>query len=436
VFSIVRWLREGKAAFKERLARELVLEPAALPINPAVLERVEKARTEGRRVALVTAAHQRQADAVAESIGLFDEVHGTDGERNLKGEAKATFLIERFGERGFDYLGDSTADLPVWAAARKAITVGAAPSLQRAAEMQNADVEHVPDERSRLRAAVRAMRPHQWSKNLLIFLPVLAAHDLGSMGAAIIGFLSFCLAASSVYVINDLADLAADRAHPRKRNRPFAAGDLTAVEGLALAAILLVGSLIVGGTLGNLQFLGVLCLYLAVTFAYSLWLKRKLIVDVLTLAGLYTVRILAGGAATGIMLSPWILGFSMFLFLALAAVKRQAELTDQLESGRTSSGRAYEVEDLPILRNMAMSSSHAAVLLLALYISSDDVQKLYSHPQVLWLICPLLLYWLTRMVLMTHRGHMTDDPIVFAARDRISLLVVALCAALAVLATF
>ena len=244
-----------------------------------------------------------------------------------------------------------------------------------------------------------------------------------------------CLAASSVYVLNDLVDLPADRAHPRKRSRPFAAGALSTIEGLVLAATLLVGSIIVGAIPRSPEFLAILVTYLVVTFAYSLWLKRKLLVDVLTLAGLYTIRILAGGAVAGVVLSPWMLGFSMFLFLALAAVKRQAELTDQLETGRAVSGRGYEVEDLPILRNMAMSSSHAAVLLLALYISSEDIQELYARPQILWVICPLLLYWLTRMVLMTHRGHMTDDPIVFAARDRISLLVVACCALLALVAT-
>jgi 4-hydroxybenzoate polyprenyltransferase len=199
---------------------------------------------------------------------------------------------------------------------------------------------------------------------------------------------------------------------------------------------LLVGALILGLLTGQPLFLGTLVLYLAATFAYSLWLKRRLLVDVLTLAGLYTIRIVAGSAATGIVLSPWMLGFSMFLFLALAAVKRQAELTDQMATGRESSGRAYEVEDLPILRGVALSASHAAVLVMALYVSSDDVQALYARPEVLWLVCPLLLYWLLRMVMMTHRGYMTDDPIVFAAKDRVSLLVVAASVLVVVAAAF
>jgi 4-hydroxybenzoate polyprenyltransferase len=366
---------------------------------------------------------------------LFDEVHGSKDGRNLKGAEKARFLEDRYGAGGFDYIGDSPADGQVWESARTAITVGAGDRLKRVASAANSNVVHVSPPTPRWRAALKAMRPHQWSKNLLLFLPALAAHDLSALWPALLGFVSFCLAASSVYVLNDLVDLPADRAHPRKRNRPFASGALSTVEGLVLAVTLLAGSIVVGAIPRSSDFLAILGLCLVVTFAYSLWLKRKLLVDVLTLAGLYTIRILAGGAVAGVVLSPWMLGFSMFLFLALAAVKRQAELTDQLETGRAISGRGYQVEDLPILRNMAMSSSHAAVLLLLLYISSEDVQDLYSRPQILWVICPLLLYWLTRMVLMTHRGYMTDDPIVFAAKDRISLLVVACCALLAVFAT-
>lgn len=205
-----------------------------------------------------------------------------------------------------------------------------------------------------------------------------------------------------------------------------------ASTGVVIAAGLLIVALGLGLMTGNPEFVGVLLLYLAATFAYSLWLKRKLLVDVLMLAGLYTIRIIAGGAAAAVVLSPWLLGFSMFVFLALAAVKRQAELTDQLKTGRASSGRAYEVDDLPVLRGTALSAGNAAVLVLALYISSDSVQMLYSRPAVLWLICPILLYWLLRMVMKTHRGEMTDDPIVYAATDRVSQVVVVICVLVAI----
>jgi len=278
------------------------------------------------------------------------------------------------------------------------------------------------------------MRPHQWSKNVLLFLPLLAAHDLSLLPSVTLGFLAFCLTASAVYVINDLMDLTADRAHPRKRRRPFASGALSAGQGLGLALGLIVLALILGIATGKPAFLAVQGFYFLATFAYSLWLKRKLIIDVLMLAGLYTVRIVAGGAAGMIDLSPWLLAFSMFLFLGLAAVKRQAELTDQMASGRASTGRAYEVDDLTVLRGIALSAGQAAVLVLALYISSDDVRSLYAFPSLLWLICPILLYWFLRMVIKTHRGAMTDDPIIFAATDRISLTLFVVCAAIGIIA--
>lgn len=428
------WLAEGRAGLKARVAEAGLIDAATLPLNEDVLAALRAARAEGRRTALVSAADARQVAAVAEATGLFDEAHGTTGGENLKGAAKAAFLTERFGEKGFDYIGDARADLAVWAAARKAITVGASPALARAAGAANPDVTHISPPRSRGRAMLRAMRPHQWSKNVLLFLPLLAAHDVSRFLPTLMGFVAFCLVASAVYIINDLLDLPADRAHPRKRLRPFAAGDLTGLQGAGLTAGLLAGGLVAGLMVGNLTFLAVLAVYFAATFAYSLWLKRKLIVDVITLAGLYTVRVVAGGAAASVTLSPWLLGFAMFLFLALAAVKRQAELTDQIATGRASAGRAYEPDDLPILRGLALSAGNAAVLVLALYISSDAVQGLYGQPAALWLICPLLLYWVLRMVMQTHRGRMTDDPIVYAATDRVSLLVVAVTGVVVVVA--
>jgi 4-hydroxybenzoate polyprenyltransferase len=283
---------------------------------------------------------------------------------------------------------------------------------------------------------LRALRPHQWLKNLLLFLPMMAAHNLSSLATVILGFVAFCLLASTVYVINDLIDLPSDRVHPRKSRRPFASGELSAATGAGMVGGLLLAALVLGLLTGEPAFLGVLLIYFLATFLYSLWLKRKLIVDVLMLAGLYTVRIVAGGAAAGVELSPWMLGFSMFLFLALAAVKRQAELTDQLQSGRASSGRAYEVDDLPVLRGMALAAGHSAILVLALYISSDDVQQLYPRSDMLWLLCPMLLYWVLRMVMKTHRGEMSDDPIVFAATDRISLVVIAICTIVVIAAAY
>ncbi len=429
------WLAEGRAGLKARLADLGIIDPDQLPLNEAVLAYVQAARAEGRHVVLVSAADHRQVTAVAEKTNLFDEAYGSAEGRNLKGTEKAAFLTAHFGEKMFDYVGDSRADLPVWETARTAITVQAKAGLRAAAAAANSNVSHIDPPEGRGLAMLKALRPHQWSKNLLLFLPMLAAHDLPAFLPVLLGFVAFCLTASAVYVINDLVDLASDRAHPRKSKRPFASGALDAQTGVFMSIGLLLAALILGIATGNPAFLAVLVLYLVSTFAYSLWLKRKLIIDVLTLAALYTVRIIAGAAAASVTLSPWMLGFSIFLFLALAAVKRQAELMDQMKTGRASSGRAYEVDDLPVLRGMALSAGHAAVLVLALYISSTDVQMLYSRPVLLWLVCPILLYWLLRMVMKTHRGDMTDDPIVFAATDRVSQIVVLGCVLVAIAAT-
>ncbi|MEM6420987.1 MAG: UbiA family prenyltransferase [Pseudomonadota bacterium] len=436
LFKLPFWLSGGRAAFKARVAEAHIVPGDALPLNETVLEEIRRARAAGRRTALVTAADQRQAEAVAEAAGLFDEVHGSSGARNLKGAEKARFLTERFGEKGFDYIGDSKADLPVWAAARAGLTVGAEPGLRRRAEAANPEMRHLDAPTGKTLAALKAMRPHQWSKNLLLFVPALAAHNSWVLWAVAWGFLAFSATASAVYLINDLLDLEADRAHPRKRRRPFAAGDLSPVTGLGLAAGLLVFAFAIAAAIGSPAFFATLAVYLAATFAYSLVLKRELLIDVLMLAGLYTVRIVAGGAVAGLVLSPWLLGFSMFVFLALAAVKRQAELMDQLATGRESSGRAYEVEDLPILRALAMASGVASILVLALYIASPDVQPHYNHPTLLWLLCPVVLYWVMRMIMMAHRGAMTDDPIVFAAADRTSQIVVATAGLIVLVAAF
>jgi 4-hydroxybenzoate polyprenyltransferase len=397
------------------------------------IELIRNAREEGRRVVLVSAAEQRQVNAVARHLGLFDEAYGTgtlEG-TNLGGHDKARFLIERFGDKGFDYIGDSRTDLPVWAAARRAITIRAPAGLRSAAERVCAETQHL-DPPAGLRDAahyLRALRPHQWLKNLLVFVPVLAAHEPAAFGPAIAAFIAFSLTASSVYLINDLLDLPADRAHPRKRYRPLAAGliPVSHAVGMALALVVLAGLL--GALALPLLFVGVLACYYAITFAYSLFLKRKAIIDVWTLAALYTLRIMAGSAATGLPLSFWMLGFSMFLFLSLATVKRQAEITDQLKNGQSGrNGRAYRLEDLPILCGIALSAGYAAVVVLALYINSPEVLQLYSSPTLLWFICPLLLYWISRVVMVTHRGGMTDDPIIFAVGDTASLGVLALSA--------
>ena len=434
--SLPAWLRGGKVALKQEIAARQPLDPEAIPYDPHVLELIAEARAEGRQVILISAAHHSYVEAIAAHLGLFDEAVGVGsdgvGDVNLSGTNKADWLIRRFGAGNFDYIGNAAADIPVWRAARRALVIRPSARLAAAAARANPDVVALGPENSgwvarRLKPGLRAMRPHQWVKNLLILVPLLTAQHFEALGMGLLAMLVFSLTASGVYVMNDLTDLRADRIHPRKRRRPFAAGDLTTVDGVVLAILLfgLSGSLAV--LLAPPAFVSVLILYVIVTCAYSLWLKRKLLVDIITLAGLYTIRVLAGAAAVGLSTSFWLLSFSMFMFFSLAAIKRQAELLDHRNTEKDPgqgkpSGRGYYVGDLPVVRGMAIASGQAAVLVFALYANSDSTRALFEAPGVVWLACPVLFFWLSRMELMTERGFMNDDPIVFAARDRMSVV--------------
>ncbi len=415
-------LTKGRACLKRRLARLSAVDAATLPYDEKVLAFIVEWRHSGGRTALVTASDSYHAEVIASHLMIFDEVHGSDGRLNLKGELKGQFLEERFGPNGFAYMGDAFADLPVWKRAAKAITVNARPAVRRKAEQVCQTAEHLSTERTSVASYIEALRPHQYLKNMLVFLPMLAAHrlDIATLLQACLAFICFCLVASSVYVLNDLLDLSADRAHPRKKSRPFASGRIPITHGGWMAASLILlgtGLAIVIGW----SFALVLAGYYFLTLSYSLVLKRRILVDIFALAGLYTFRIIAGGAATGIDLSVWLLAFSVFFFLSLAAVKRQAELIDSARRGNVNaSGRGYHVDDLPIISMIAISAGYVSVFVLTLYANSPAVLVLYSHPEALWGVCAVLLYWVTRTVLVAHRGGMHDDPIVYAVKDRIS----------------
>ena len=422
-------LRRGRVAFKTAVADQMVVPPSALPYDPNALDLIAQTRALGGQVWLVSAADARQVGAVADHLGLFDGWQGSEpgSQTNLKAEAKAAALVARFGAGGFDYLGDSAADLPVWQQARRALLIRPAPKLEAATRLEVIGPA-APTQRHSL---LRAMRPHQWLKNLLLLVPALAALDLAALPAALAAMLCFSLAASGVYLVNDLADLDSDRRHPRKRNRPFAAGTAPLLAGLALAPLLF--GLAIGAALAllPLRFLGGLLLYIMATFAYSLWIKRKMMADIVGLAGLYTLRVWAGALATGIALSPWLLVFSMFLFFSLAAMKRQAELEDLSRNGDTrAAGRNLDVADLQVIQGMAVTSAQAAALVFALYALDPAVRAHHAHPVILLMICPILMFWLGRLQLLTRRGHMTDDPVVFTLRDRVSLACAAMIAAL------
>lgn len=414
----------GKAVLKRHVAQHSNFDPAALPYNQKLLEWLQGQRAAGRKLVLCTATDVAIAQAIADHLGLFDEVIASDGNTNVAGEHKAQALRERFGQGGFDYAGNAAPDLPVWAQARKSIVVNGDAALVRKAQ-GIAEVEHVfPPQRAGLSTVRRMLRVHQWLKNLLLFVPLLAAHQLGNGPAwlaLLLAFASFSLCASSVYIANDLLDLESDRLHPRKRLRPFASGQMPVWIGVAIAPLLLLASLLLATFVGG-QFMPWLLAYFVVTCAYSWGLKRLVLVDCLTLALLYTLRIVAGAAAVAQPLSFWLLAFSVFLFLSLAFVKRYAELEVQVLRGKQKiHGRGYHTTDAPLVQTMGIVSGYASALVLALYLNSDAVLQLYRAPQIIWGTVPVMLFWVSWMWLQAQRGQMHDDPLVFAVKDRASL---------------
>ncbi len=431
-FVAAQGLAAGKPALKRALADLGPVDVASLPYDAQVIAQIEAWRAAGGRTALITASDHQLAEAVAAHLGLFDEVQGTTPGCNLKGETKAALLTRRYGADGFVYMGDARADLPCWAGASAAITVGASPKFRAEVAEVNADVTHLSPPEALLGPVIKAMRPHQWLKNILVFVPILANQSFtwAALMQGLLAFVAFGLVASAGYVLNDLLDLGPDRAHDRKRLRPLASGRLPVSVGTALVPVLLAAGLLVSAVLGW-AFAAVIAVYFFMTMAYSLYLKRKAIIDICVLAGLYTLRIIAGGVATGIELSIWLLAFSLFLFFSLATVKRQAELVHMKNSGLSgAAGRGYSVDDLPLTMQMALTSGYVSVLVMALYLNTPEIQAKYSAPSLLWGVNVLLLYWISRVVLTTHRGGMHDDPLVFAVTDRTSLVVFGIIAAL------
>jgi 4-hydroxybenzoate polyprenyltransferase len=432
-FKLFGWLIHGKAALKQGLALATQLDVTVLPYDPAVIELIETERAGGRMIILATAAHDSLARRIAEHLQLFDLVWASDAERNLSADNKRDVLVAHYGEGGFDYMGNSRDDLSVWQASRKAIVVNPEAGVQSRAQAQGNVEQVIESNRASLKDWRKALRLHQWMKNALIFVPLLAAHQLNQplqLLNGLLAFLFFGLCASSVYILNDLLDLTDDRHHQSKRNRPFACGRLSIRSGLVLVPLLLLGAFGGAALLLPWQFCAVLGAYYLLTLAYSLSLKRQMTLDVIVLAALYTSRILAGAAAFNLPLTFWILAFSMFMFLSLALVKRYAELREaRLKDLKDKTrGRGYYPADLDMIASLGATSGHLAVMVLALYIHEGTTVALYSHPHVIWLACPLLLFWITRVWMLTHRGQMNDDPVVFAIRDRVSQLIGALFA--------
>jgi len=436
IFDMLRALTRGKAALKHRLAEPVEFDPSILPYDEQVLAYIRRARGEGRPVYLASASNRRLVGAVADHLGLFTGWFASDETNNLAGAAKTQRLVEEFGARGFDYIGNDAADLPVWAQSANCIAIRASNGVVRRLSVIAPEAVHLTHERPTWRTWAQLVRVHQYAKNALVFVPLLAGHvfEVGAFLQATLAFIAFSLCASSVYLVNDLIDLRDDRLHHSKCNRPLASGAIPLLHGLAAAPLLLLASLLVAWTV-SWAFLGVLVVYFAITAAYSLRLKRLMLVDVITLATLYTVRVIGGAVAVQVYVSPWLLAFCMSIFLSLALVKRFVELRARLDANKPDpTSRGYRNTDVDMLSSLAAASGFNAVTVFALYISTDAVRQYYSSPEILWLACPVLTYWIARVLLIAHRREMPDDPVVFAIRDRVSLFSLAALAGLLVAA--
>jgi len=439
LLKIPGWIAQGKASFKQHVTSTVELDVEHLPYNHVLLDWLRQQAGAGREIYLATAADRVLAERVAAYLGIFRGVLASDGATNLAGGNKLEAFRARFGE-GFCYIGNAKPDAELLAACESPMVANPDRALRAALRRAGTvAVARFDDRTPAIKSWLRAVRLHQWAKNTLIFVPLLLAHawKIGTVAAAGIAFLSFGLCASATYIINDLLDIEADRRHPRKRKRPFAAGDLSAITGVAAVVVLMAAAVGLAVALPRLvadmsggvwlehpyKFLEWLGIYTVTTLAYSLYLKRQLLLDVFVLSGLYTVRILAGSAATGVAVSEWLAGFSVFFFLSLAYVKRFSELEGLRERGGVSSnGRGYFVSDLEQLRALGTSAAAAAVVVMTLYLNNPENKALYHHLGRLWLVVPVLLLWLSQVWMLASRGEMHDDPVVFAITDKRSLL--------------
>jgi 4-hydroxybenzoate polyprenyltransferase len=427
LFCLILWLVQGKALLKRRVAARVDLDPILLPYREQVLSFLKEEKAAGKELILASASDQAMADKVGHHLGLFTVVLGSNGVRNLSGQEKLSAIQQHVGNGGFDYMGNSYDDLPLLKSAQRAILVSPSVwTLRKAQKMGCAEHLLAPKNLS-VFAFIKALRIHQWVKNILLFVPLLMAHkitELDLVFRAVAGFFAFSLCASSMYIVNDLLDLEADRQHPTKKSRAFAAGFIQIKTGVIIAPLLLTGAFGIAVVCGPPVFTGSLAVYFMLATAYSIYLKRFLLLDVFVLAGLYTLRVLAGAVSVGVAVSPWFLAFSMFLFLSLAFLKRYSELRGIIgRKDEYSNGRGYYMGDIDLIKSIGAASGYISVLVMALYINSREVVALYRYPALLWLIGPCLLYWVTRIWFIANRGEMDDDPVVFALRDRASYVV-------------
>lgn len=418
LFHVILWVLKGKAYLKQQVAERSGCSAQDWPIRQEVVDYIRLEKKKGRMIYLVTGAAQSTAVELSQHLGIFDGVFHSNARQNFTSHRKAEKLCAEFGEAGFDYIGNSSDDVAVFDVARKGIVVAPDGAARRWQISNSADEIKValPSPLTIL----KSIRVHQWAKNVLIGVPLVLDQNLFDMQSVIfviIAFFSFSFFASSVYIVNDLSDLKADRAHAKKRHRPLASGAIS-IPVAAATWFALVAASIALASLLPIQFMMVLALYAVVTTTYTFVLKRKLLVDVFTLAGLYTIRIIAGAVATYSGFSFWLLAFSIFFFLSLALVKRYVEVSELKPGSETNvAGRGYSRVDASMLVQGGISSAFAATLVLALYINSDAVVAMYSKPWLIWPLVPIILYMQLRIWILAGRGQVHEDPVVFIMRD-------------------
>jgi 4-hydroxybenzoate polyprenyltransferase/phosphoserine phosphatase len=420
------WLTSGKARLKQEIARRTVLDFEVLPLQKKFVEFLHNEAKSGRALYLATASDRCLAEPVAKRLGIFKQVLASDGHRNLKGARKLEAILACCNGSAFDYAGNERVDFSIWDMARRAIVVNPDIGVINGARKRGYEVQQVFDDRPQIaKTWLRALRIHQWAKNVLLGVPILTAHAFTFSAIAEIAaaFTAFGLVASATYLLNDLLDLIPDRHHPRKCKRPFAAGDISLASGILGMVVVFVAGFGLAVQLPD-RFLFTLLAYFGLTISYSFYFKRIVLIDVLLLASLYTIRIAAGAYAIEVSLSSWLLGFSMFIFLSLALVKRCAELIAmQRLSREIMKGRGYQVSDYAMLSTMGVAAGYISILVLALFISSPESMSKYTFPVLLWLLCPLMAYWVSRLWLKTSRGEMHDDPLIFSLKDQSSWIV-------------